>query len=1334
MRYKRFNFLLIYLTVALGLFAQGDFTFRNICLREGMSNGQVLDLCIDSQGFVWAATESGLNRISGNRCTVFKTDNSAIASNEQTKVLFDTHNNKVWVVTKRDGISVYDCQKQQFTTLSTDNGLASNVVADICQAEDGGLWIAHVGGFIQHYDSKTGALKTLGSREHPPCKRIRSIFYDNNGHLYIGLTTDGLAVFDTKGKEQRHFRHREGDTKSLPGNNVRKVFIDRQHRIWVGTNQGLGLLNPITSMFQVFRRNGSDQTSLAGDNVYDIKEMADGTLWIASDLGGISIVQTQAVGGDASDMKFVRLDKTLSRLSSDNIRCIEQDAFGNIWVGGYSTGIDFISKDNTPFHVLDIHGSKTYGLAADQADNVWLGGENEIFMIKKTKITRHSFASCVSIPTIAKTVCADRDGCLWLGLNDDGVVRYDTKSNACNHIRGLAELLDVQSIYQDKDGKIWIGSEAGVYSYKEGVAKEETKLMNHMKRSKIVFGLGADRQGRLWVGTKGNGVYVFDGKQKLVCNMTTDSGLCSNDINHIYADTEGGMWIATHNGLAYIPDTKKLADIRIFNGKQGLADSHVRAICRDYTGNVWASTFTGIACLNIRKDRFLNYNYQNGVTMGNFVEGSVTATSDGTIYFGSPDGVCYFNPRDITSGATCSHVQIIACEDILSAESGLPHPFTPDKSGTIQLSYKENTFKFAFTVSDFAQKGNVEYSYMMKGLDDKWRETESDNEVTFRNIAPGRYTFRIRARLKNQDWDDENMAEMNIHVNPPFWRTWWAYLLYVVLGLGIIYYYFRSYKHKLRLQSLLEMKRREGLKIQELNEERLRFYTNITHELRTPLTLIMGPLEDLVEDKRLPELFHKKVSLVNDSAQRLLELVNDLLEFRKTETQNRRLAVARGDLGALVKEVGMRFKELNRNPKVSIHVLVMPSIQPVYFDSEIIMAVLNNLLSNAVKYTREGKINLIMNTDGHGFVNVIVADTGCGIAKDALPHIFERYYQAKGKHQASGTGIGLALVKSLAELHEGILSVESKEGEGTKFTFSLKMDNTYPNALHKEDTEEAKPESTANEDETGGSSDQLPLLLIVEDNKDIRQYIAESMGEDYRVIQAADGREGIKAAQEQIPDIIVSDIMMPEMDGIQMTKTLKEDIRTSHIPIILLTAKDKTSDKEEGYDSGTDSYLTKPFSAKLLNSRIRNLLLQRHRLAELLVFRSQNASVPEVGETAQEIDTPTLSPIDQDFLDRLNRVIEENIAKEDINMQLVSEQLNMSYSTFYRKSKAILGMSANEFIRKKKLKYSLQLLQSGNYNVNQAALMAGFSDMPHFREVFKKEFGKTPSEFLKRGR
>lgn len=1333
----------------LALTASTSSIFKNLGLKEGLSNGFVNDMIIDGQGFIWAATESGLTRIAGTKCTIFKNNNSNIDNDGIVGLYYNKESNSIWILFKNGHIDVFDCKTQQFIHFTQK--IPKKSVADIKGAADGGIWIAYYDGTIQHYTPKNQKFSTISNKRLPNIKNgIRSITDDGNDHLYIGLRIEGLYVYNLRTQKTKYFRHNPNDPQSLPGDNVRSICIDHAKNIWVGTNLGLGLLDPFTGKFKVFKHIANNPASLAGDNIHQIIEMNDRTLWIASDIGGISVLDLNLYKNPLTEeLKFSQITKENSGLSSNNNRRIIQDSFGNIWIANYSMGIDFIAKSAASINTLQYMGKaleEVTGLYCDHQGNLWIGQDNLMSLYQNGKLMQTwNFSSYLSNSSSSIYVFEeDKKGNIWCGTSDNGVLKFNPHTHSFTRIN-YAQNLDVHALCENAQGKMWVGTEAGIFSVENDKINKEQELNRQMgKNPTIIYSIKEDNYGQIWIGTLDRGVFVFSKQMKLIVHLTEKNLLATNTINHIIKDADGGIWMATMRGLAYVQNPLQPGAIKNYNERYGIKDSHIRAISQDKQGNIWVSMFSGIACLNIHKQRFYNYDYESGIPTSNFVEASAVTTPDGTIYFGSPGGICFFNPQQLTEPKAVSPIQIINCERVGKlSDQFASRLISPNKEGIICLSHDDNTFKINFTIKDFSQEGNVEYSYMMKGLDDQWYETEGDNEVTFRNLKPGDYTFIIRAKLKNQDWEDASTAEMKVVVNPPLWLTWWAKLCYVLLIMGILGYFFRSYQKQLLLRNSLVQEKWESKQRQQVNEERLRFFTNITHELRTPLTLILGPLEDLMEDKEIAERVHHKIGCIHASAERLLNLINDILEFRKTQTQNRKLTVAKTNLGTLVREIGVRFKDLNQNSRLNIRLNIQTGVPELYFDSEVINTVINNLMSNAIKYTPEGSITLSLTMPEDNTVAIAVEDTGYGIDKDALPHICDRYYQENGNHQASGTGIGLALVKSLATLHQAELTVESEKGRGSKFTFSLKADRTYPEALHKDDNQDLATAENAEENETTSkepTEDIRPLLLIVEDNADIRLYIEESLHEDYRIIQACNGREGMEQAFSKVPDIIVSDIMMPEMDGIKMTHILKEDIRTSHIPIILLTAKTSINDQEEGYDSGADSYLTKPFSAKLLHSRIRNILSGRRRLADYIVQKniSQFETSADEQQTSQKATeekedamTCQISNLDKKFLEKLNKLIENHISTDDLDMAFMTDKMAMSHSTFYRKVKALTGMSANEYIKKAKLRHSMTLLKKGEYSIAEVAILAGFNNLGNFRESFKREFGKSPSEILK---
>lgn len=1319
---------------------------KHFGVEDGLSNNYIVDIIQDGQGFIWTATESGLNRFDGKNFTVYTKNNSSIVSNELNTLLYDEEQNSIWIGSQRDGISIFDCNSQSFTNYTTMEGLITNDVTHLSHAAEGGIWITHYHLGIEYYDKSTRQLTRFLSSEIEGLRLLNwCSFDDGRGNLYVGHAFDGISIIDIKNKTARNIRHEPGNPKSLPGNTVRVIYMDHLGNIWVGTNNGLALFNPQTEEFIIFRHDPSNPHSLGENYIYDIREMKDGSLWISTDMAGISILDLSSI--TLLDPKMVTfrnisITKNHYGLSSSNVRVLFQDSFDNIWIGHYSRGIDFIGNKPPVFQTLlysmdkyrDTNEKQIWDICIDKNQQLWVGAENEIILLQNNEIRRtiniHPYLSKASSNVYINKIKNDSNGILWLGTTMGDIFRFNPENYQIKTTSFGKRGEYAHEFYEDSDGKIWIGAENGLYSYRNGNIEKESRIDDQLE-DKTIYSILRDREGKLWIGTFGKGIFIFDDNDNLIANIVRDKGFISNAINHLYMDSKGGIWVATRNGLAYFKNTADTDQYEVYDEKQGLENSYIRAIQQDNQGNIWISTNAGISLWN--GENFNNYNHQDGTPIGDFTNGAASLREDGILFFGSLNGVCYFNPEELTKEKRkVVPVQIIECLALnKQIENYSREILVPTTQHRIELAYDKNSFRISFSSPDYSQNQQVEYAYMMEGLDNTWYNTQDENQVAFRNIAPGEYTFKVKSRLKNQEWDEVNIASLDFIIHPPLWLTWYAKLLYVIIACIIIFFSLRSYKKSVDLKTSLELEKKNSQNKQELNDERLRFYTNITHELRTPLTLILGPLEDLVQDSGLAPVHSKKIGIIHASAIRLLNLINQILEFRKTETQNRKLSVSKGNLANLVAETGLRYKELSRNDKVIIHVDIGEKNTILYFDADVITTILNNLLSNAIKYTAEGEIRLSLRSvkekDNH-YTEIVVSDTGYGIEADALSHIFERYYQAKGRHQSSGTGIGLALVKSLADLHEGTLHVESTVGKGTLFRLRLLTGNTYPSAIH---TEEKSATDTIEEEQDiqkEDNTDSRPVILIVEDDDDIRGYIVSSLENDYHVLSATNGKEGLELARKHIPNIIVSDIMMPEMDGMELCHTIKEDMRTSHISVILLTARDSLSDQEKGYDSGADSYLTKPFSARLLRSRIDNLLESRRKLAEQISTFAKG-TVRHENNLAEE--PLKISKLDEEFLHKLTEIVENNIEMEDLDIAFIKEKMNMSYSTFYRKVKGLTGISPNEFIRKIRLKNSLRLLLAGSYQVSEVAYMSGFNDVVYFRKCFKDEYGMAPSEYAK---
>jgi signal transduction histidine kinase/DNA-binding response OmpR family regulator len=649
------------------------------------------------------------------------------------------------------------------------------------------------------------------------------------------------------------------------------------------------------------------------------------------------------------------------------------------------------------------------------------------------------------------------------------------------------------------------------------------------------------------------------------------------------------------------------------------------------------------------------------------------------------------------------------------------------------LKYDQNSFSVNFNVSNYALADMVEYSYKIEGIDDKWC-TINDNDLTLRNLSPGSYRLYVRARLHNRQWS-KKITTLDIIVSPPLWMTWWARLLYLFIVSHVAYLIFKTYSRHLKLEYNYKVERKNRKQQEELNEERLRFFTNITHELRTPLTLITAPLDDMSHSKSLPEKTRRRLKVIHKSAQHLTYIINQMLEFRKVESESKVINVANENIVDLLREECMKFEELNQNVNVSIIFESSEDKIYLYFDRDILTTVIDNLMTNASKYTAKGYIKISVRRgmgNENNLIYISVSDTGYGISPEALPHVFENYYQEMGPHQASGTGIGLALVKRLVELHQGNITVTSTVGKGTTFSVSFNYDYTYPNAKHKtydglymkplvDDEENVVPEKV-NGDDTEQSQRKL---LVVDDNLDICNYISEQLREEFMVYIAGNGQEGLEIARREMPNIIISDIMMPVMDGTQMCRKLKGDMHTSNIPIILLTAKDSEESMKEGYESGADAYIVKPFSSSLLKTRIHNLLRQRSILSGVMT------ATPIDAVKKRNLLRQAMDKSDKEFFDKMNNVIEQNIGRE-IDVNSLAEYMAISTSTLYRKMKTLTGISTNEYIRRCKMQYAEGLLLKGRYSINEITYMIGMSSVAYFRKCFKEEYGELPSQYLKR--
>lgn len=1322
------------------------YSVKQLGIEKGLSNNYVVSIAQDKQGFLWFATEEGLNKFDGTRfITYLKNEDltrQGITGNELNCLLDDPQDSILWIGTQRAGLNAYDYVNNTFLCYRHDGENPESLITDdvtkIVAATDGNLWITTYWRGVDYFDKKAGKFIHYNTQTVPglASDNIWSVVDGGDGKLYMGHVHHGFSVLSLKDKKVKNFMHDPEDPVSLPGNGVTCIYKDLSGNIWLGTDRGLALFNPEAENFIHFHHSEDG----VPHTVFDIRQFDGNKLWIAMEFGGIAILdltQRMFLSPDQVRFQYIKEGDDEYSLSNSTVRCLFQDSFKNVWAGMWGGGINFLSHESSYFNVYSyspiqhsgssLNNKTASSVCVARDGKLWIGtdgGGINVFDKGKRVAVYKEETGDLTDNSIQAALC-DSEGNLWFGSFMGGVDFYDVKKKSFHQIFPKDKTgEDVRALYEDAE-YVWIGTSNGIYKVRlhdKGIADHYTVENN------LVRCISKDNLNRLWIGTFGGGLGVFDEHFQCVKLFNVTSLFPSNTINTVYMDSQNRMWIGTGEGLVCFPSSQSW-DYKVYRSEEGLSNVHIRAITEDNHGNIWVSTNKGISCLLKDKEVFYNYDHWDNVPMGNFMSGSVAEAKDGTLYFGSINGLCRFNPDQVlekreSPAAIITEMRIFGpLRDTDSNEKVM----ALEGQSEVRLSYMQNNFSVTFNIQNYALADQVEYAYMLKGLENSWYTVTDPNNVTFRNIPPGNYCFQVKTRIRNQEWADE-IASLDIRIDPPVWLTWWAKLFYILSGVSVLYFILHAYKKKLDMESLYELEKKNHEQEQELNNERLRFYTNITHELRTPLTLILGPLEDMQKSNSLSGKDSQKISVIHQSAIRLLNLINQILEFRKTETQNKKLCVSRDNLAALVHEIGLKYKELNRKPEIDFCLEIEQEDMSLFFDKEVVTIILDNLISNAIKYTEKGTITLglhqvVRNNIHH--TEISVSDTGFGIAPDALPHIFDRYYQEGSEHQASGTGIGLALVKNLVVLHEGEIRVESSLNVGSTFYVSLLTDNTYPHVLHADSTEKTSDEKDEKEENIEPVHSGKRILLIVEDNRDICDYIVESFSDDFEVRTAANGEQGLEQALGCIPDIIVSDIMMPVMNGIVMCRKLKEDLRTSHIPIILLTAKDSLQDKEEGYQVGADSYLTKPSSATLLHSRIHNLLESRKLLAER--FNTNSILIDKRAAV-----TESMNKLDNEFLEKINKLIEDRLSSEKIDIGYLSDAMCMSNSTLYRKMKALTGLSTNEYIRKIKMQYAERLLLEGKYNISEVAFKVGINSTVYFRQCFKDEFGMAPSDYLKK--
>lgn len=1338
---------------------QKDYNFINFNTKNGLASNTINAILKDKYGFMWFGTENGLNKFDGLNFTLYRhreTDSSTIGRGTVMALQEDKDGN-LWVGTNIT-LSLYNRSLNNFTNFDFSQlGWIRSLRADYL----GNIWVGTYTG-LYYFNPKTRKViaykANLAQKDKLNSDVILCVFEDSKNNIWIG-TNGGLHLFNRKKGNFKRFLHQEGDQLSISDNVVRTIAEDRNGNIWLGTDEGgLNVMELRTQTFKYFKHVTTDVSSLSSNRVYKISFDTLGKLWIGTE-EGLNIFEP-------SNGKVLRIENSSSSKYSGigsfighSTREIYLDKCGIAWISTLQNGVNKYDSNLAFFNHKQFNPLDANGLSAGVINAFEEGPSGEIYIgtdggglnvfNKKTGLTKHFLLNGTNGK--AKTILAlERLGNeLWVGTYLDGLYVINIGTNAVKNISIHKSKTDFSNIpinclKADKQGDIWIGTNGnGIYKY----SIEENKMLHfsevlsqkgirNLSLNGYITAIEEDKQGNLWFGANGSGLAKYNPQQNTLDILNHgNSNLPIDRVLSIYCDKLGQIWVGVLGGGLSLYDAKTKKFIQ-YGENHLLSNDVIYKILEDESGKLWVSTNKGISTFDAKKRIFKNYTYHNGIQQSTFNVGAGLKTSSGEMYFGGLDGFNFFNPNALNRNRNTPSLVItdlkIGNKSVNPVDnSEITEPIAVAKK--IELSYKQN-FSLDFVALNYTAPHESQYAYMLEGFDKEWNNVGSVTTAVYTNIDPGHYRFRLKAKSEDGSWHTPEKV-IEIVVNPPFWRTYYAYFSYVLI-LAITFWTLRRRaiqklrnefalaQERLEVKHLIEKERTEAERKMELEKLKIKFLTNLSHELKTPLTLVLNPIENLLFKEENREKADT-LNLINRNAKRLLNLVNQLLDFRKIEDNELKLNLSENDLIVVAKEIFDSFKYISERKNIQLD--FESSITEYYtvFDKDKVERILLNLLSNAIKFTNEnGNVYFHIEADAKNGIKLIIGDTGIGLPNDMLEKIFDRFYQINNPANIlnQGSGIGLSITQEFVKLHGGNIKVESEEDMGSVFTVYLPLlEMTRTQSVNKVIQLEELTNTSFTHEIASKETNKIdkPVLLLVDDSEDLRTYLKESLKEKYKVVEASDGKHGWQKALASHPAIIVSDINMPNIDGIALVKKLKNDNRTKHIPVILLTVLAEEIDQLKGLETGANDYLTKPFSFQLLNMKINNLLNLNSSLKDTY-SKQINLGTAEV-----DIETE-----DEKFLMKIIRHIEENISEADLSIEELSKEMNMSRGTLYSRVLHLTGEKPVEFVRSIKLKKAAMLLEKSDLKISQIGYEVGFSNPNYFARAFRAKYNVSPSEYI----
>ena len=1352
--------LLIFTSCCFTLLSgMNEISFKHLGVNDGLSNSQINYITKDSQGCVWFSTTYGLNRYDGYTFKVF-TRNSKVPYSLPENSIKDVQEDAdggLWVHTLRSGYVYYNSKKETFHP--ADSLLKRYGIPD--------------SPYLMYIDKEKNIWSYAYNGTHFYNRKEQKLFFypieETFKQKSVGLVSfaedkDGIILFYSNG----YFERVDRETNQITLRNDKLVdevntikykyamFVDGDGDYWAYGDGGIWTYYTDENRWEYISAQKESPYVLSGSNVIDIKQDAKKQIWVAINEGGINIINK-----NLRTIQYLQNDVFNERsILQNSINCLYCDDSGGVWVGYYKRGVSYYNESIFKFrtdHLSEFNSVKRFTsdvnmIAEDKNANLWAGSSSGlIFLNRETgerKINQHTTDRNSLSGDVIVSMLKAKDGKIWVGTFRDGLNVFDGKDffHYRHNPKNPNSLINdnVWALAEGSNGYIWIGT---LGSGLQGLDPHTGKFTYYPKPGsgfeyEYINSICIGRDSNVYMATS-NGITIFSLSsnkfEKLLTNRKGTQTFSHPNINEVYEDSRGLLWIATSEGLNIYDRKNDEIIIPVYDSPLGT--DIIQAIIEDNNKNMWITTTSSISNVIVSTDprtgvyTYDTYQYGelDGLQGQQFNTRSITKTFRGEIIAGGIQGLSFFDPETLkynndTPSIEFTELQLfnqkVKIDSVYSGNRILTQSINHTKE--IRLKHQQNVFSVSFSAMSYILPKKTKYMYMLDGFDPSWLTTDI-NKLTYTNLSPGKYTLKIKA-INSDGFSNHETSELRIVIEPPFWASPLAFIVYVIMVIGVLLFARRQILRNERQRFKLVQIEQEAQQKHEIDDMKLRFFTNISHELRTPLTLIISPLENVI--KQIENKDQKnKLDMVHRNAIRLLGMVNQLLDFRKSDVKGHQLNAVQGDIVEYIHSVSNYFSEYSE--KKNVHSTFFTATKELWmmFDEDKIGKVIMNLLSNAFKFTPEGgrvdvSLNLSLGDENHPeLLEIKISDSGIGIDDADKELIFERFYQVQHKEgqKSSGSGIGLHLVKEFVSLHDGTVTVHNNVGKGSVFIVTLPVRRVSPQSCP---TTSPAPSPLEKEIETTPSSVETSeqhagtTILIVDDNQDFRLFMRDCLQAEYTVVEAEDGSKAWDMIPKLQPDIIVSDVMMPEMDGNELCKLVKTDIRTSHIPLILLTARSAKEQKMEGLESGADDYMTKPFDFDILALRIKKLLQLQH--------KRQESFTPMMEINPSEI---TITSLDEKLINKAIKYVEDNISRYELSVEELSSELGMSRVHFYKKMVSITGKTPIEFIRIIRLKRAAQYLRESQQNVSEIVYQTGFSNLKYFRKYFKEEFGMLPSEY-----